>query len=98
MRKRLRGARVLPYVDDFLFLASSEDEALQVRHRLDTPLDRLGLLRHPTKGVWEPTRFGHHLGININSETGYFFSPADKVQKICSQATHLIGRATRNSR
>jgi hypothetical protein len=41
---------VLPYADDFLFFASSEQEALRVGERLDKLLDRLGLLRHPTKG------------------------------------------------
>jgi hypothetical protein len=61
---------VLPYVSDFLFFASSEQEALQVRERLDMLLDRLGLLRHPTKGFWEPTQFGYNTGINIDSPTG----------------------------
>jgi hypothetical protein len=40
--------QVRPYVDDILFFASLEEEALQVRHRLDKLLDRLGLLRHST--------------------------------------------------
>jgi hypothetical protein len=29
-----RGARILPYVDDFLLFASTEEEALTLRHRL----------------------------------------------------------------
>jgi hypothetical protein len=53
MRKRWKGVRVLPYVDDFLFFSSSEQQALQVRARLDKFMDRLGLLRHPIKGLWE---------------------------------------------
>jgi hypothetical protein len=50
IRTRWRGARILPYVDDFLLFASTEEEALTLRHRLAQLLDRLGLLRHPTKG------------------------------------------------
>jgi hypothetical protein len=48
-RKHWKGARVIPYVNDFVFFASSEAKALRVRHRLDRLLDRLGLIRHPTK-------------------------------------------------
>jgi hypothetical protein len=39
---------------------------MQVRDRLDKLLNRLGMLRHPTKGFWEPTLFNHHRGINID--------------------------------
>jgi hypothetical protein len=81
-QKRWRGARVLSYVDDFLFFASSHEDALQVRLRLDTLLDMLGLICHPTKGFSEPTQFGHHFGINIDSRTRYFFTPADKLLNI----------------
>jgi hypothetical protein len=49
-------------------------------------------------GFKEPTQFGHHLGINIDSATCNFFAPADKFLKISTQARHLIGRATWNSR
>eukprot|EP00873_Tetraselmis_striata_P027518 jgi/Tetstr1/447782/TSEL_035112.t1 len=58
---RWRGARLLPYMDDFLFLADSREAALELRVRLSTLLDRLGLLRNPNKGVWEPTQVGPGL-------------------------------------
>eukprot|EP00873_Tetraselmis_striata_P012133 jgi/Tetstr1/432397/TSEL_021794.t1 len=48
---RWRGERLLPYMDDFLFLADSREAALELRVRLNTLLDRLGLLRNPNKGV-----------------------------------------------
>eukprot|EP00873_Tetraselmis_striata_P006615 jgi/Tetstr1/426879/TSEL_017092.t1 len=53
-RGRWRGARILPYVDDFLLFASSEPEALELRQRVADLLDSLGLLRNPDKGLWEP--------------------------------------------
>jgi hypothetical protein len=49
-RKRWPGARILLYVDDFLSFAVTKEEALTLRQRLAILLDRLGLLRHPTKG------------------------------------------------
>jgi hypothetical protein len=66
-RTRWRGARILPYVDDFLLFPSTEEEARTLRHRLAQLLDRLGLLRHPTKGFWTPSQVGHHLGVDINT-------------------------------
>jgi hypothetical protein len=48
-RTRRRGARIPPYVDDFMLFASIEEEPLTLCQRLSAVLDRLGLLRHPTK-------------------------------------------------
>jgi hypothetical protein len=40
---RWRGTRLLPYVDDFLFLADSYHDALLLRQRVEALLNRLGL-------------------------------------------------------
>ena len=45
----VRGMRVLPYVDDFLCIASTRAEALRCRERVTYVLGRLGLTRHPEK-------------------------------------------------
>ena len=56
-----RGARLLPYVDDFLFLAHSLAAALLLRARVESLLTRLGLKRNPRKGEWDPTQALTHL-------------------------------------
>eukprot|EP00873_Tetraselmis_striata_P025279 jgi/Tetstr1/445543/TSEL_033317.t1 len=76
---RWRGERLLPYMDDFLFLADSREAALELRVRLSTLLDRLGLLRNPNKGVWEPTQVGPHLGLIIDPKRGEFRAPEEKL-------------------
>jgi hypothetical protein len=91
--KRWRGARILPYIDDFLLFAATRDLALALRQRVDRLLTSLGLLRHPSKGFWEPTQYGHHRGIDIDTTTCYFFAPAAR-----QQARQLLQRATRTSR
>jgi hypothetical protein len=68
-RTRWRGAMILPYVDDYLLFASTEEHALTLRQRLAKLLDRVGMLRHPTKGLWIPSQVGHHLGIDIDTTT-----------------------------
>jgi hypothetical protein len=66
-RTRWLGARILPYVDDFLLFASTKEKALTFRHRVAQLLDRLGLLRNPTKGFWTHAQVGHHLGVDMNT-------------------------------
>eukprot|EP00873_Tetraselmis_striata_P036117 jgi/Tetstr1/456381/TSEL_043115.t1 len=78
-----------------LFSASME-HALHLRQRVASLLDALGLQRNPTKGFWEPCQFGRHLGVDIDSASGMFYAPADKLNRLSRQATWLIGRATRN--
>eukprot|EP00873_Tetraselmis_striata_P004554 jgi/Tetstr1/424818/TSEL_015321.t1 len=93
-----RGARILPYVDDFLLFASSEPEALELRQRVADLLDSLGLLRNPAKGEWEPVQYGQHLGVDIDTATGYFYAPVDKLQRLARQAKQLMQRAARDAR
>eukprot|EP00873_Tetraselmis_striata_P046592 jgi/Tetstr1/466856/TSEL_011313.t1 len=97
-RTRWRGTRILPYVDDFLLLSASMEHALHLRHRLASLFDALGLQRNATKGFWEPCQFGRRLGVDIDSASGMFYAPADKLNRLSRQATRLIGRPTRNAR
>eukprot|EP00873_Tetraselmis_striata_P035598 jgi/Tetstr1/455862/TSEL_042651.t1 len=97
-RTRWRGARILPYVDDFLLFSASMEQALHLRQWLASLLDALGLQRNPRKGFWEPCQFGRHLGVDIDSSSSMFYAPADKLDRLSRQATRLIGRATRNAR
>eukprot|EP00873_Tetraselmis_striata_P016564 jgi/Tetstr1/436828/TSEL_025606.t1 len=73
-------------------------QALHLRQRLASLLDALGLQRNPTKGFWEPCQFVMHMGVGIDSASGMFYAPADKLDRLSRQATRLIGRATRNTR
>eukprot|EP00873_Tetraselmis_striata_P014463 jgi/Tetstr1/434727/TSEL_023780.t1 len=95
-RGRWRGARILPYVDDFLMFASSEPEALELR--VADLLDNMGLLRNPAKGLWEPVQYGQHLGVDIDTATGYLYAPVDKLQRLARQAKQLLQRAARDAR
>jgi hypothetical protein len=84
-------------VDDFLLFAATQTLALALRQRVDRLLTGLGLIRHPSKGFWEPTQYGHRLGIDIGTTTCYFFAPAEKLQKLAKLARHLLQRNTRAS-
>eukprot|EP00873_Tetraselmis_striata_P022023 jgi/Tetstr1/442287/TSEL_030428.t1 len=53
-RRHFRGCRMLPYMDDFMFFASSRTHDYGVRDRITSLLGKLDLSRHPDKGQWEP--------------------------------------------
>eukprot|EP00873_Tetraselmis_striata_P001406 jgi/Tetstr1/421670/TSEL_012609.t1 len=99
-RGRWRGARILPYiyVDDFLLFASSEPEALELCQRVADLLDSMGMHRNAAKGLWEPVQEGQHLGVDIDTTTGYSYAPADKLQRLARQAKQVLQRAARDAR
>eukprot|EP00873_Tetraselmis_striata_P027947 jgi/Tetstr1/448211/TSEL_035499.t1 len=73
-------------------------EALELRQRVADLLDTMGLLRNPAKGLWEPVQYGQHLGVDIDTATGYFYAPVDKLQRLARQAKQLLQRAARDAR
>lgn len=95
---RHKGVRMLPFMDDFLLLAGSYEEAIQLRSRVDVLLDSLGLIRHPTKGYWEPVQVGEHLGLEIDTRQGLFRAPVSKLARISSLAKDILCRASRDHR
>jgi hypothetical protein len=95
---RWRGTRLLPCMDDFIFLAASYHDALVLRERIEALLDRLGLQRNPKKGIWTPTQVGDHLGLTVDLQLGMFHSPPSKLHQLAQHASSLLGRAASNAR
>ena len=89
---------MLPFMDDFLLLAGSYEEAIQLRYRVDALLDRLGLIRHPSKGYWEPVQVGEHLGLEIDTRQGLFCAPVGKLARISTLAKDIMCRASQDHR
>eukprot|EP00873_Tetraselmis_striata_P042594 jgi/Tetstr1/462858/TSEL_007807.t1 len=85
-------------MDNILFLADSREAALELRARLDTMPDRLGLLRNPNKGVWEPTQVGPHLGLIVDLQRGKFRAPEEKLMALAKVARSLQGRTASDKR
>eukprot|EP00873_Tetraselmis_striata_P043415 jgi/Tetstr1/463679/TSEL_008540.t1 len=98
---RLAGLSMgwLPYMDDFLFIARTQAEAIWQHDYIERHLSGFGLLRNPNKGVWEPTRKLVHLGLEIDtSGSPTLRAPAEKLAGITRAAERLIQRAKRNRR
>ncbi|KAK3242073.1 hypothetical protein CYMTET_48217 [Cymbomonas tetramitiformis] len=92
-----QGARVLPYMDDFLLLLSSI-EALRARELTSRVLVRLGLSRNEKKGQWEPTQLVEHLGLEVDLKAGQFRVTPARLQKIHLQSKALLSEASRQRR
>ena len=95
---RIRGLRVLPYVDDFLVLCKTREEALRARTRVSEVLQDLGLKRNETKGHWEVTQRLEHLGMVVDTAKGMFQVTPHRLQKIRALARDTICLATRTGR
>ena len=95
---RGNGLRTLPYLDDFLFLCKSRRAALRWRARVDATLTYLGLVRHPTKGQWDPQTTVLHLGLMVDSVRGLFLVPPPKVQAVRRLARDFLCRAAASRR
>ena len=54
-RRRLTGARLLPFVDDFALFAKSSEAPMELKDVTFALLGHLGLNIHPTKGYHTAT-------------------------------------------
>ena len=92
------GARVLPYLDDFLFLTRSHADALRLRERVGALLERLGLARHPSKGHWDPTQCLEHLGLTVDALRGLYLLTPKRTLALRDFARRIIARAKSSAR
>lgn len=92
----LKGLRVLPYMDDFLFLCRSRADALEAREYVSAVLELLGLQRQPSKGQWDPVQCLQHLGLGVDTVRGQFFVSPERLARLHDFAGDLLGRAARS--
>ena len=98
-RQKTQGIRLLPFVDDFLFLRQGFHNCLRMRDDIDDQLGRLGLVRHPGKGVWQvPVQCIEHLGLEVDTRDMQFRAPGDKLRRLASLAKDILVRSARDRR
>ncbi|KAK3239227.1 hypothetical protein CYMTET_50827 [Cymbomonas tetramitiformis] len=90
-----QGARVIPYMDDFLVITSSQLEAFRARELASRVLTRLGIGRNEKKGQWGATQLVEHHGLEVDLAAGQFRVNPASLQKIHVQAKALLNEASR---
>eukprot|EP00854_Cymbomonas_tetramitiformis_P001292 gene1292-biopygen1131 len=83
------GARVLPYMGDFLVITKTQDDDFVQRERVDQVLARLSLVPNEEEGAF---------GAEADFKEGLFRVTERRLKKIHSKATALICRAARERR
>ena len=96
--RRRSGVRMLPFVDDFLFLARSRRAALELREQVLQLWETLGLERNEKKGVFEPTQVIEHLGMEVDMKSGVFRAPPSKLRALADLARHILCVGARRKR
>lgn len=95
---RIRGVRILAYLDDIIILGSSPSLVQQHVSLTIKVLSLCGFVLNTKKCVLTPSTSLRFLGITIDSSTHVLKLPSDKVQAIvgeCKQAiTHFTKRET----
>ena len=87
MRKSIR---VLIYVDDFLLLAATKEEAVKNTHLFITLLQSLGFIINFKKSSLTPSQVITFLGFKIDSTSMMLSLPAEKINKILDCAHRLL--------
>eukprot|EP00873_Tetraselmis_striata_P009880 jgi/Tetstr1/430144/TSEL_019977.t1 len=91
-RRKARGVCLLPFIDDFMFLAPSRLLALRLRAEVERVWGRMGMAKHPTKAHPEPTQQLQHLGLDLDLVT------SSKLRRLSNLARDLMCIAARRRR
>eukprot|EP00854_Cymbomonas_tetramitiformis_P009989 gene9989-biopygen10209 len=75
-----------------------EEEAYELRQRVEHVLNRLGLKRNEKKGQWVPVQVVEHLGLEVDFKEGVFRVTQAQFEKIASKATDLLCETSQERR
>ena len=90
--------RARAFLDDFLLIFSTLCEAVLGVQYVKGLLMALGLQWHDEKSVWEPCQTIEHLGLIVDTVTGQFLVPYNKLLTIRDYAKLLLSELTHHRR
>ena len=91
---RALGIRLLVYLDDWLLIARSQEQAEKDFRNVTAFLGDLGFLDNHEKSCGEPSQVVEHLGLIVDSNKLMFPLPEDKISKIISLVDTALSRDT----
>jgi hypothetical protein len=88
---RKEGIRVLPYLDDFLFMARGFWQCVRLARKVERYLVKAGLRINVPKCVTRPTQQLRQLGFDVDFVDGKFRVPVDRWEALREAAEGLVG-------
>lgn len=89
---RQQGIRVVVYLDDFCIVAPTREEVIQHREFCEDSMIRLGLIREPTKGQWEPTQMLEFLGLLVDTAGNLIRIPLEKKRRYAADIENTCSK------
>ncbi|CAI7848980.1 unnamed protein product [Closterium sp. NIES-53] len=96
-RWRARGVRVIPYVDDLLFLCHSETQARSTCIEVLQDLKAAGFVINAQMSNLHPTHHLRFLGMELDMERGMFLIGEDRREQLL-QELHLLVKEGQSGR
>jgi hypothetical protein len=78
---RSRGILVIAYLDDFLFMTSTQADSIKLRSVVQKDFMELGWVWEDSKSIWDPCQRLEFLGLIIDTGMGVLEVPQEKIQK-----------------
>lgn len=98
-RFRSRNITVCNYIDDFIFFASSYEEAVRLRDEVLADFALFGLVLNRNKATLDPSQTVRYLGYMFHSTPEPALStPASKLEKIEKQLKSLLSTVSQKPR
>ena len=91
---RKRGIRCCFFIDDIIFFAQSQEEAVNIRLVALDLFYTLGFKVSWAKSLLSPGRIIRHLGLDVCSTNGSVWAPTDKVMRLKDLAAQLLNKST----
>ena len=79
---RLQGIEIYPYIEDWLIVSKSREQALKYTQYVLHTLESLGLTINYEKSKLHPSQVMDYIGVRIDSVQACMFMPPEHVQKI----------------
>ena len=92
------GIRMLRYLDDWLILASSQEEACWARDKVLSLCQELGIIVNLEKSTFTPSQTIVYLGIRIDSQTFRASATPSRIEKFFSIAEEFLSSKVQSAK
>ncbi|CEP08910.1 hypothetical protein, partial, partial [Parasitella parasitica] len=94
---RSQGMRISAYLDDWILVAKTKEQALQQGKQVVEQLQKLGWIVNFKKSVLQPTQQLEHLGFSLNTKTMQASLPPKKLRDLRRSIKQILDHPQRQT-